>query len=107
MKKTPIIAIVTTLLMILAILTGCSEKPTTDPTKENSKTEQPQSTVSGSKETEATTPVKPSVGSVINSKEAFLAKAEELLDLSLYEELYANEDNSRNRSYSYDMDSDN
>lgn len=109
MKKFRLLSLVLALLMIVTIFAGCGSKGNTDETVDNSTDEQ-LTTDTGSNEitnsTESNIEVDTSNKDYITSKDAFVQKMTELLDMTLYTDLNEG-DYTSFRSYYYQLDYEN
>lgn len=109
MKKFRLLSFVLALLLIITMFAGCGSKENTDGTVDNS-TDTQSTTDAGDNEptnfTESNVEVDTSNKGYITSKDAFVSKMAELLDISLYADLNES-DYTSFRSYYYQLDYEN
>ena len=107
MKKFRLLSLVLALLMIITMFAGCGSKENTDGTADNSTNTQSTDSDNDNGETvgytETNIEVDTSNKSYITSKDAFVNKMTELLDISLYADL-TESDNTSSKSYFYWLD---
>lgn len=106
MKKLRFLSLVLALLMIFTMFVGCSSKENTDGTVDNSVNTQSTTDAGNNDATEPDIEEDTSNKGYITSKDSFVNKMAELLDISLYKELEES-DYTSFKSYYYSLDYEN